>query len=63
MPIVDITEYDSRVYREQLEDFLPDRFIDCHTHIWKKGTRKKGEKLRLFSFFTVSMLLFLFVLA
>lgn len=44
MPIIDITDYDRRVYEEKLADFLPERFIDCHTHIWQKGTRKVGDK-------------------
>lgn len=30
------TEYDKKVYDEQLRDFLPETFIDIHTHIWKK---------------------------
>jgi len=44
MPVIEITDYDRRVYEEKLADFLPDRFIDCHTHIWRKGTRKVGDK-------------------
>ena len=44
MPIIEITDYDRRVYEEKLADFLPERFIDCHTHIWQKGTRKVGDK-------------------
>lgn len=31
------TEYDKKVYDEQLADFLPATFIDIHTHIWKKN--------------------------
>lgn len=27
-------EYDRRYYEENLRDFLPDTFIDCHAHIW-----------------------------
>ena len=30
------TEYDKKVYNEQLKDFLPDKFIDLHAHLWKK---------------------------
>ena len=30
------TAYDKKVYEEQLKDFLPETFIDIHTHIWKK---------------------------
>ncbi len=28
-------EYDAHVYETELKDFLPDSFIDIHTHIWK----------------------------
>ena len=26
------TAYDKKVYEEQLKDFLPETFIDIHTH-------------------------------
>lgn len=29
------TDYDEKVYREQLENYLPDRMIDIHCHVWK----------------------------
>ncbi len=29
-----VNDYDRRVYREELRDFLPPRFIDLHTHVW-----------------------------
>ncbi len=31
-----LTDYDKKVYEEELFDFLPDQMIDIHTHIWKK---------------------------
>lgn len=31
-----MSDYDRKVYDEQLKDFLPDRIVDCHTHIWKE---------------------------
>lgn len=34
MSLLNVKPYDTKVYREQIEDFLPDTFIDCHTHIW-----------------------------
>lgn len=34
MSLLDVKPYDSRFYEEHLKDFLPDTFIDCHTHIW-----------------------------
>lgn len=33
---VQTTEYDRRVYEEELAPFLPERMVDVHTHIWKK---------------------------
>lgn len=41
---VNLTEYDKRVYGEQLADFLPQRFIDIHVHLWEPGTRKPAQK-------------------
>lgn len=34
MALLPITPYDKAFYEEQLMDFLPDKFIDCHNHIW-----------------------------
>ncbi len=31
-----MTEYDKKVYEEELRDFLPDKFIDIHNHVYKK---------------------------
>ena len=33
--LFEIKDIDRSVYRESLADFLPDRFIDAHTHVWK----------------------------
>lgn len=33
---ITVTDYDREVYENQLRDFLPDRFIDVHVHLWKK---------------------------
>ncbi|MBR4768603.1 MAG: amidohydrolase family protein, partial [Lachnospiraceae bacterium] len=35
MTLLQRTAYDEQFYREELFDFLPETFIDCHTHIWK----------------------------
>lgn len=29
-----VTELDSRIYHEEIEDFLPSKMIDIHTHVW-----------------------------
>ncbi len=34
MALLDVKPYDRQVYEQELKDFLPDTFIDCHTHIW-----------------------------
>jgi len=34
MSLLNVTPYDRQFYEERLRDFLPDTFIDCHTHIW-----------------------------
>ncbi len=31
-----VKDVDRKVYGETLADFLPDRMIDAHTHVWKK---------------------------
>jgi len=33
---IQLTEYDKKIYDEQLKAFLPDRMIDMHVHIWRK---------------------------
>lgn len=34
MALLDVNVYDKKFYEENLKDFLPDTFIDCHTHVW-----------------------------
>jgi predicted TIM-barrel fold metal-dependent hydrolase len=29
-----LTEYDREYFRSHLQDFLPEKIIDCHSHIW-----------------------------
>lgn len=36
-------DYDKSVYENELKNFLPEKFIDCHTHIWKSNFVPKGE--------------------
>mgnify|MGYP005782331085 CR=1 FL=1 len=38
------TAYDRQVYEQELADFLPDRLIDAHTHVWEEGTLRSGEE-------------------
>lgn len=37
-----VTDYDRLVYEKELKDFLPDRFIDFHTHINKSSFTRQG---------------------
>ena len=34
MALFELTQVDRRVYKEELEDFLPSTIIDIHTHVW-----------------------------
>lgn len=34
MSLLDVKKFDREFYESRLKDFLPDTFIDCHTHIW-----------------------------
>ena len=36
-------EFDRQVYEAELKNFLPDRIIDCHTHIWRNDFIPKGD--------------------
>lgn len=35
MPLVQIKEFDRRFYEERIKDFLPEKIIDVHTHVWR----------------------------
>lgn len=37
------TAYDRQVYETELRNFLPDKMIDIHTHIWKNTFRPQGQ--------------------
>ena len=34
MALFEVTPYDKKIYEEELKDFLPDKIIDIHTHVW-----------------------------
>ena len=36
MALFEVTDYDRQVYEQELRGFLPDRFIDIHTHLWRR---------------------------
>jgi len=37
MALFEVRPYDRKIYEEQIRDFLPDKIIDIHTHIWLKS--------------------------
>ncbi|MEI6385942.1 MAG: amidohydrolase family protein [Spirochaetota bacterium] len=42
-----VTEIDTRVYEQELRDFLPSRMVDIHTHVWlDKFAAKEEEKVK-----------------
>ncbi len=34
MALFEVTAYDKKVYEEELRDFLPEKILDVHTHVW-----------------------------
>ena len=40
--LLKVKPYDREYYEEYLKPFLPDRFIDCHAHIWLKEFHREG---------------------
>jgi predicted TIM-barrel fold metal-dependent hydrolase len=52
MSLFEIKPVDTEYYETRLRDFLPDRIIDMHTHVWKEGMktpRVAGAKKRTVS--------------
>lgn len=53
MALFEVTENDKRIYEEELKDFLPEKILDVHTHVYKKELNpapKPGTKKRWPSF-------------
>ncbi len=51
MSLFEVKDIDRKIYETELRDFLPEKMIDIHTHVWKKSLRppkplKPGEVLR-----------------
>jgi len=45
MPLFEVTENDKRIYEEELRDFLPDKILDVHTHVWLDVMYGNAKKL------------------
>ena len=43
---VQLTDYDKKVYEEKLADFLPEKMIDAHAHVWTNGMKRKKPEER-----------------
>jgi len=41
--LFEVKKVDKAFYEERLKDFLPDRIIDFHTHVWLEKFRTKGQ--------------------
>jgi len=45
MALFEVTPYDRKIYEEELRDFLPDKILDVHTHVWLDALREKKKSL------------------
>ena len=36
MALFEVTDYDKKIWEEELKDFLPNKIIDIHAHVHKK---------------------------
>ena len=41
--LFEVREVDRRCFEEELDDFLPDRIIDVHTHVWLERLRQSDS--------------------
>lgn len=44
MGLFEVKPYDKKVYEEKLRDFLPEKIIDVHTHVWLDEYVEKKEE-------------------
>lgn len=42
MALFEVTEYDKKIWEEELKDFLPEKILDVHTHVYKEEFIKKS---------------------
>lgn len=46
--LFEVKELDKKIYNEQIRDFLPNRIIDIHTHVWlNKRSESKDDSRRI----------------
>lgn len=41
MALLEVKPYDKKIYEEELKDFLPDKILDIHTHVWLEELNDK----------------------
>ncbi len=41
---INVTDYDRKVYEDELRDFLPDKMIDAHVHLYLEGMEREDPK-------------------
>ena len=46
MALFEVKDYDKKVYEEELKDFLPDKILDVHTHVWLDAVFCKYRAVR-----------------
>lgn len=44
MALFEVTDYDKKIWEEELRDFLPDKILDIHTHVYKKSHQHRTNK-------------------
>ena len=41
------SEYDKKVYEDELKDFLPETIVDSHTHVYTLDCKKPKKSIDL----------------
>lgn len=44
MALFEVTQNDRRIWAEELNDFLPQKILDVHTHVWLDSLREKKPR-------------------
>ncbi len=44
MSLFNVTDNDRKIYETEIRDFLPDKVIDIHTHVWKGTTEIRSAE-------------------
>ena len=43
MALFEVTELDRKIWEEELKDFLPDKILDVHTHVYRKEDKQHSN--------------------